>query len=461
MEAPQTQDGKKLVRLVQPNFFFLFEGAMFNLRRRHYGHDFDRLKNGWIIGQWEGSEVRFFPSMRHGQPSVTAHGLAQAIWRELATFGPEPPKKLHFSKRKLLLATGKTWSKANRDFGMTALQQIAHSYLEFETHNGGERSIKTVRLLQEVLVELDDASGATESVTLTLSDFAYESLVNKDVLLFNWSRLDELGGDPIAINLAKYFVHRGYRLTSRKTGETQFSRRKGFSKDYHAVCDEYLGGLTRMKTKSEIDRQLGRAFQKIHRARFGAMFVRKSKTSQSGFVIVFKPLDGFYRDHKALFRQPQRRTTQHATAHQENDASSAPVMLAGFFHRQLGRSADHAILSSEVSYLKGLLSNHSYSEVEQLIEHAAQVCKKNQRLPERATALKGFEDAWHRHRAEKAAKACVETSIETCALCGADGMVMLQRQDGTPIAHRCPHDQAELIRISSEKGLCLPANMAA
>lgn len=431
---------------------------MYNLKRKHQTHDFDTLKNGWVIGQWEGREVRFFPSMRHGQPSVTAHGLAQAIWRELATFGPTPPKKLYFSKRQLLVATGKAWTQANRAYCMQALQQIADSYLEIVTLDEAtsKKSIQTVRLLQELLVEVDDTSGHTESVTLKLSDFAYDSLINKDVLLFNWSRLDELGGDPIAINLAKYFVHRGYRLTNRKTGETIFSKRTGFSKDYHDVCDQYLGGLTHRTSKSKIDEQLGRAFLSIKRARFGMMYVKKSKTSRSGFIVVFKPLEGFYRDHEALFRQPQRRTPNHDKVHQDNDDNSAPVMLAGFFHRQLGRPGDHPIFTSEVAYLNGLLREHSYSAVEQLIEYVARVCKKNHDIPLRATVLKGFIDGWLQHQAEATAKEQEKRTIKNCPFCGSDGMVTLLREDGTPIVHRCPHDRTQLLHMAAEKGLYLP-----
>lgn len=449
-------------RLVQPNFFFVFEGAMYTLKRKHDTTDQAALKDGWVVGEWEGAAVRFFPSLRHGQPAVTAHGLAQALWRELATFGPTPPKALYFSKRKLLAATGKTWSKANRDVGMTALKQIADCYLEFETLDPktNRKRYATVRLLQEINVEVDETSGGTESVVLTLSDFAHDCLQNKDVLLFNWDRLAELGNDPIAINLAKYFTARGNKLMDRNTGKPTFSAKKGYSKDYHAVCDQYLGGLTHRKTKSEIERQLGRAFASIHRARFGAMYVKKSNSTTSGYVIAFKPLDGFYNDYESLLRSPRRRSPQQSKVHQNNNDQSAPVLLASYFHRQLGRNSDHILLKREVSYLKGLLKTYTYSEIEQWIEHVAKTCKRNGRVPERVNVLSSWEQAWNTHRARREETSAITEDISTCRLCDKNGNVQLLREDQTPIVHRCPHDASKLLKVATEKGMSVPSHLA-
>lgn len=435
---------------------------MYNLQRKHNKRTLKELRDGWTIGEWEGEPVHFLPSMRFGQPAVTAHGLTQMVWKELATFGPNPPKALYFSRRQLMAATGKSWSTANLEAGETALGQIKESYLKFRAVHPetGKVTTEEVSLFQQRTTELDDETGQTESVVLKLSDFAHDCLVNKDVLLFNWDRLAELGNDPIAINLAKYFTARGFKLMNRKTGEpAHFSRRTGYAKDYGDVCDEFLGGLTHQKSKSRIEEQLSRAFKKIHRARIGAMYVKKSKTTKSGFNIHFKPLDGFYNDYNALLRSPKRRTPAHDKVHQENEDKTAPVLLASYFHERMGRGTDHTLLKKEVSYLSRLTDKYVYTDIEKFIEYVAKICTKNGNIPERATVLSTWEQSWETHQAERARRSAEKQTVASCSLCGADGRITLHREDGTPISVACPHDQSSLVRMAAEKGMYLPAHI--
>jgi Replication initiator protein A len=180
----------------------------------------------------------------YGQPSVLAYKVLQAIFLKVAETGcslEEDGRCLYndtvsFSARELALITGRSWGGRTSRQLFDAIMQLRRTGITASLYDKG-----TDRWEVADLQVLNSAYFAGHGDTIsrcavTLAPEIMESVNRRHVATFNFTRLRSL--DTIGLVLYK-------RIFFHFSNLMHESRRKGslrLTKDYEAICREWLGG---------------------------------------------------------------------------------------------------------------------------------------------------------------------------------------------------------------------------
>ena len=166
-----------------------------------------------------------------------------------------------------------------------------------------------------------------------------------------------------------------------------------FTKDYDAICAEWLGGLKREKYKSKIiQNQFGRHFNALKATGLISRATVGKNKADTGFNLTFYPGPGFFEDYQAYYldKKPARQTMRTVAELQEVKA----LELVAYFHRQLGRHERTRFEDHETSYADELLAKHTEAEVRDLIDYAVAEAPKTDWNPLFFGSLKRFVAEW-------------------------------------------------------------------
>ena len=111
------------------------------------------------------------------------------------------------------------------------------------------------------------------------------------------------------------------------------SKRKGslrFTKDYEAICKEWLGGLKPEKYKSRIfSNQLGRHLDALKATGLVTRTTIETNKAGTGFNVTFYPGPGFFEDYQAYYldKKPVRLTLRAVAELQEVKALELVALL--------------------------------------------------------------------------------------------------------------------------------------
>ena len=229
------------------------------------------------------------------------------------------------------------------------------------------------------------------------------------------------------------------------------SKRKGsllFTKDYEAICNEWLGGLKPMRYKSDIlKNQFGRHFDALK----ATSLINRDPTLEknkagTGFNVTFHPGPGFFEDYQAYYldKKPMRLTLRAVAELQEVKA----LELVAYFHRRLGRLEHTRFADHETSYADELLTTHGEAEIRDLIDHVIGKAKETKFEMAFFGALKRYAPEWaasEARRKEQERKAAV---VSGCPHCSGGGMLELREQGtGRLFMHLCPHRIEHIAKI--------------
>ena len=178
------------------------------------------------------------------------------------------------------------------------------------------------------------------------------SINRRHVATFNLARLRTL--DTIGLVLYK-------RIFFHFSNLMHESRRKGslrFTKDYEAVCKEWLGGFKPERYKSRIfSNQLGRHLDALKATGLISRTTIEANKAGTGFNMTFYPGSGFFEDYQAYYldKKPVRLTLRAVAELQEVKA----LELVAYFHRSLGRLEHTRFADHETAYRRRAF-DHAY-----------------------------------------------------------------------------------------------------
>jgi hypothetical protein len=391
---------------------------------------------------------------KYGQPSVLAYKVLQAIFLKVAETGcslTEDGRCLYdetvsFSARELAALTGRVWSGRTSDELHQAIMQlrrtsIAASFYDKETNDWATADF-------EVLITAYFAGrGQTISrCVVQLHPKIVASINRRHVATFNLARLRSL--DTIGLVLYKrIFFHFSNLMHERKR---EASLR--FTKDYEAICAEWLGGLKPLRYKSDILKdQFGRHFAALKATGLiGRNPTLEKNKAGTGFNVTFHPGPGFFEDYQAYYldKKPARLTMRTVAELQEVKT----LELVAYFHRKLGRLERTHFRDHETAYADELLAKHSEEEVRDLIDFAVAAAPRTDWNPLFFGSLKTFVGEWSACTARRKKRERWEAAVKACPHCSKDGMLELRKQGtGYLLVHECPHKLEQIARI--EEGL--------
>jgi hypothetical protein len=218
------------------------------------------------------------------------------------------------------------------------------------------------------------------------------------------------------------------------------------------MCQEWLGGLTPQKYKSDIVKnQLGRHLDALVGTELIRSYAIEKKKDGRDFKIVFRPGEGFFQDYEAYYvrRERPRRTR----ADELIDEVCEPVQVVALFHERLGH--EHSVLDEEkeTDYAKVLLREHSLQEVRDLTEYAVGQIKAagfDTRETRWFNVVKGYRVAWQADQRRRRLYEKRQADIAACPDCNDKGMVIMRSHSGATTAVPCPHD-GELLMAYEER----------
>jgi hypothetical protein len=390
----------------------------------------------------------------YGQPSVLAYKVLQAIFLKVAEPGCSLTEdgrcfyndKVTFSARELALLTGRSWSGRTSQQLYEAVTQLRRTGITASLYD--KETDEWVLVDFEVLITAFFA-GRGETISrcvVQLHPKIVESINRRHVATFNFNRLHSL--DTIGLVLYKRIFFHFSNLMHEKKGRGSLR----FTKDYEAICKEWLGGLKPLRHKSKIiQEQLGRHFDALQ----GTGIIGRTPTLEknkagTGFNVTFHPGQGFFEDYQVYYldKKPAHLTMRTVAELQEVKA----LELVAYFHRKLGRIERTRFQDHETAYAIELLAKHTEAEVRDLIDYAVAEAPQTNFEPLYFGSLKRFVDEWGANAARRKKRQRWEAAVNACPLCNKDGMLELREQGtGYLLVHECPHRLEHITKI--EEGL--------
>ena len=261
-----------------------------------------------------------------------------------------------------------------------------------------------------------------------------ESINRRHVATFNLARLRSL--DTIGLVLYK-------RIFFHFSNLMHESKRKGslrFTKDYEAVCKEWLGGLKPEKYKSRIfSNQLGRHLDALKATGLVTRTTIETNKAGTGFNMTFYPGPGFFEDYQAYYldKKPVRLTLRAVAELQEVKA----LELVAYFHRSLGRLEHTRFADHETAYRRRALAIHSEAEIRDLIDYAIEKARETKFPMLFFGALKRYVAEWSAGEARRKEREVVRDCPlgPACSNFGSRVRALFM--------HLCPHKLDHIAKI--------------
>ncbi len=393
----------------------------------------------------------------YGQPSVLAYKVLQAIFLKVAETGCSISEEgrclfdgtVSFSARELSTLVGRSWGGKTSEELYHAINQLRLTSVTATLYKKD-----TDEWVMTAFTVLPSAifSGRGDTISrcvVRLAPEVIESVNRRHVATFNLARLRSL--DTIGLVLYK-------RIFFHFSNLMHESKRKGslkLTKDYDAICREWLGGLKPLRYKSDILKdQFGRHFAALKAtgliAREPALEKNKAGT---GFNVTFHPGLGFYEDYQTYYldKKAPRLTLRTVADLQEVKA----LELVAYFHRQLGRLERTRFEDHETTYADELLAMHSEAEIRDLIDFAVSKAPTTKWEPLFFGSLKCFVEEWSAGAGRRKEWERREAAVRACPHCTKDGIIEL-REEGTGrlFVHLCPHKIEHITKIEETLKAC-------
>ena len=315
------------------------------------------------------------PDPRLGQPGPLAHKMFVALLKKHSDYGKPIRKEISFTRREIGRLIGrKEWGGRDSEQLVRALHEIHHTFIT--THfkkPGGRYQEHSFNIFPEILIERREfASDPIEACTITVAEPIISSLQDEHFTCLNFPLMQQLGtiGQALYMRLFFHFANL-YNGTNRS--------RLFFQKRYEDICVEWLGGLSVVRHKSKISDRLGPHLDQLVAAGFLASYqITSAKADDcSGFVLGFRPAQGFFDDYERFYRRRQQGELQW-DFHADQREIGEPLRVAGLFAQlKNGKAAAQPYVSSkEVENARQLLADIPFSEMQSFLEFALSEARK-------------------------------------------------------------------------------------
>jgi hypothetical protein len=363
----------------------------------------------------KGITVRF--DSEYAQPGPFAYKIALAVIRKQSSFGKPARNTISFSQRELIRMSGrKSWGGKDSEELALALKQIRYTHVLSYFKIDDKFVERDFSIFNEVLIER--RSSPTDPIvacTIVIADPIIQSLNDKHFTCLNHLLMQQLGTIGAA-----FYMRLLYHFSVQYDGHNL--SRVVFKKQYADICNEWLGGLTALKHRSRIIKQVGGHLTQLVTFGFLKSFAVTPAESGEGFVISFRPGSKFVADYNTFYL---RRTQPDVTFefNDERHAISEPHQVAYLFiEKKTGRkgSSSTYISSKDVETAREILAHLALKDVPAFLDFALIEAGKTQfdlkTLGGTKQYLNAYMKARDHHVAETRASKARKVEEETAGL---------------------------------------------
>ena len=296
------------------------------------------------------------PDPKLGQPGPLAHKVFVALLKKHSDYGKPIRNEISFTRREIGRLIGrKEWGGRDSEQLARALHEIHYTFIR--THfkkSDGRHQEHSFNIFPEILIERREfASDPIEACTITLAEPIVRSLQEEHFTCLNFALMQELGTIGQALYMRAFF-HFANLYDGRNRSRLSFQKR------YDDICTEWLGGVAVVKHQSKIVERLGSHLDQLVAHGFLASYrITKAKADdQTGFVIAFRPGDGFFRDYDRYYRARLQGELQWDYGSDQRQIAEPLRVAYQFIEKRTGQkvTAQAYVSSKDVQTAKQLLA---------------------------------------------------------------------------------------------------------
>lgn len=310
------------------------------------------------------------PDPKLGQPGPLAHKVFVALLKKHSDYGKPIRNEISFTRREIGRLIGrKEWGGRDSEQLARALHEIHYTFIRthFKKPNGRYQE-HSFNIFPEILIERREfSSDPIEACTITLAEPIVRSLQEEHFTCLNFALMQELGTIGQALYMRTFF-----HFANLYDGQSR--SRLGFQKRYDDICTEWLGGVAVVKQQSKIVERLGSHLDQLVAHGFLAGYrITKAKTNdQTGFIISFRPGDGFFRDYDRFYRTRLQGELQWDYSSDQRQIAEPMRVAYQFIEKRTGQKvASQAYVSSkDVETAKKLLTELAYEDIPGFLDYA-------------------------------------------------------------------------------------------
>jgi hypothetical protein len=247
------------------------------------------------------------------------------------------------------------------------------------------------------------------SCTVRLADPIIKSLQEEHFVCFNHSFMQPLSTISQALYMHLFFHFSNlFEVQSGKRG-LQFQKR------YDDICNEWLGGLTVKDRISHIKRdQLGRHLGQLVDGKFLSSYAIEAAKSREGFVITFRPGEGFFSDYDQFYRHRNQGELQWRFQADQRQVAEPMKVAYLFMEKKAGRpiAGIPYVSSAEMQKAKDILARIAFADVGSFLDYALEHARTTNFDPQSLAGivryLEPFLASQERRSAAKAVHAAKE-----------------------------------------------------
>lgn len=310
------------------------------------------------------------PDPQLGQPGPLAHKIFVALLKKHSDYGKPIRREISFTRREIGRLLGrKEWGGRDSEQLARALHEIHRTFVT--THfkkPGGRFQEHSFNIFPEILIERREfASDPIEACTITVAEPIIRSLEDEHFTCLNFSLMQELGTIGQALYMRTFF-----HFANLYDGRSRV--RLSFQKRYEDMCAEWLGGLAVVRHKSKIVDRLGPHLDQLVAARFLSSYdITTAKADANpGFVIAFRPGQGFFDDYDRFYRRRHQGELQWEF-HADQREVAEPLRVAYLFAERKAGSGGGSrpyVSSKEVENAKQLLADIPFADIPAFLDFA-------------------------------------------------------------------------------------------
>ena len=345
------------------------------------------------------------PDPKLGQPGPLAHKIFVALLKKHSDYGRPIRNEISFTRREIGRLIGrKEWGGRDSEQLSRALHEIHYAFIRTHFKKADGRHVEhSFNIFPEILIERREfASDPIEACTITLAEPIVQSLAADHFTCLNFALMQELGTIGQALYMRAFF-HFANLYDGRRRSQLAFQKR------YDDICAEWLGGLAVAKHQSKIKERLSPHLDELVRHGFLAGYrITKAKGDGGlGFVITFKPGEGFFRDYDRFYRTRAQGELQWAYAAERREVGEPLRVAYLFIEKRTGQkvASETYVSSKEVDTARQLLAEVPFAEMPAFFSYALSEAKRTgfevQTLGGVRQYLAGYQAAKATRRAEQ------------------------------------------------------------
>jgi hypothetical protein len=248
----------------------------------------------------EGKRITVRPDPEYGQPGPLAHKVFIALMRKHSAYGRPAPREISFRQRELARLVGREWSSTTSRQFVRALQEIHHTFVRTSFQGNGKDvwHEHSFNIFPEIIISRrTENSPIVEACVVALAEPVLASLRDSHFTCLNYSLMNDLGtiGQALYMRLFFHFAN-----LSGEVGKARLS----VTKRYDDICAEWLGGLTILRFRSDIERdQMGPHLRQLCDAGFLAAYSIDRIVGGEGWKLTFRPGPTFFADYDRYYRR--------------------------------------------------------------------------------------------------------------------------------------------------------------